>query len=295
MHSDWFIDLNVDNVKGTSTARGHRSRFIDILSDPSNSCIDRVPNAGEIINGHVVMHNGLLIEWPWRDTHDPERAKGYYGAFSEILRMNKGVHEPSEERMFATVLKKGISDGATMVELGSYWAFYSMWFYKAIKDAQIYCIEPVEEHLNMGISHCKLNDVQAKFTQGKADVLHQVIQENNIEYIDLLHADIQGGERELLKDISSLLMERKIKYLFVSTHGDECHYECIKHLEDHEYRIVASADCETETFCFDGIIVACHQDNLDVPFISLGNRRHTPLATHPLLSRDLGILKFYDE
>ena len=68
------------------------------------------------------MHNGLAVT-----------AQGYYGAFSDILTANRGVHEPAEERLFAAVLAQiDPSRAALMVELGSYWAYYSTWFSKAM-------------------------------------------------------------------------------------------------------------------------------------------------------------------
>jgi len=37
----------------------------------------------------------------------------------------------------------------------------------------------------------------------------------NIENIDILHSDIQGYELEMLEDISELLIQNKIKYLYL--------------------------------------------------------------------------------
>ena len=202
--------------------------------------------------------------------------------FSEILQLNKGVHEPAEERMFAEVLKY-IPDGGTIIELGSYWAFYSMWFYKEVANARVYCIEPNENSINLGIHNCKINHVNANFTKGaigngKSNInIKNFLKEKDIEFTDILHSDIQGSELIMLENVATLLDDRKIRYLFISTHSQELHYSCLELLQRHDYRIIANADVENETFCFDGIIVSCHKDNLDIPQTSLGNRRHTPL------------------
>ena len=106
----------------------------------------------------------------------------------------------------------------------------------------------------------------------------------NIDHIDILHSDIQGYEFEMLSDIiskSNLLKENKIKYLFISTHSDKIHYDCIDLLKNNDYRIIASSDFETETFCYDGIIVACHISNNKFDNYYLGNRKNTKLRKVP--------------
>ena len=148
---DSFNDDKINNKKGAS----YPERFIDILSDPNNLLIKRVKEAGKIIDDkHVVMHNGIKVS-----------KDGYYGEFSKCLTMNLGCHEPAEERMFQEVLSD-IPSNATMIELGSYWSFYTIWFNKKIKNAKNYCIEPHYPDMKIGIDNCKLNDVKADFTQG---------------------------------------------------------------------------------------------------------------------------------
>jgi len=105
------------------------------------------------------------------------------------------------------------------------------------------------------------------------------MKKKNINYVDILHSDIQGYEYEMLSDIVPLLKENKIKYLFISTHSDDIHYKCIDLLKNNNYRIIASADFDTETFCYDGIIVACHITNNNLGTYDLGCRKHTKLIT----------------
>jgi hypothetical protein len=267
-----FIDENINNKKGLE----FKDRFIDILSDPNNLFIKRCEKAGTAENGCVFLHNGIKVE-----------TYGYYGDFSEILLLNKGCHEPAEERMFELILKD-IPENGTMIELGSYWAFYTIWFNKVVKNAKNYCIEPELNGLNLGKRNCLLNDIDnVNFTQGfigKNQInLCDFIREKNIENIDILHSDIQGFELEMLEDITELLIQNKIKYLFVSTHSDYLHYKCINLLKQHNYRIIASADFETETFCYDGIIVACHITNQTFGNYNIGNRKFTKLRNIPYL------------
>jgi hypothetical protein len=264
-----LIDSNVNNKKGIM----FESRFIDIISDPNNLFIKRCENAGTVDNDCVILHNGIKVI-----------KDGYYGDFSNILTLNKGCHEPAEERMFDLILKD-IPENGLMIELGSYWAFYTIWFNKFIKNAKNYCIEPDLKNLELGKQNCLLNNVVADFTQGFIGNNHidlsNFVLDKNITNIDILHSDIQGFELEMLKDIKELLIQKKIKYLFISTHSDALHYNCIDFLKENNYRIIASADFETETFCFDGIIVACHIDNKKFGNYNLGNRKHTILRSVP--------------
>ena len=264
-----FIDMNINNVKGND----FNQRFIDIISDPNNIFIHRCKDAGTIENNCVILHNGIKVI-----------KDGYYGDFSQILILNKGCHEPSEERMFNLILTD-IRENAVMIELGSYWAFYTIWFNKQIQNAKNYCIEPDINNLNLGKTNCLLNGVDADFTHafiGKNNMnLCNFINEKNIENIDILHSDVQGYELEMLDDIVELLNQNKIKYLFISTHSNEIHYNCIHLLNRCNYRIIASSDFDDETFCFDGIIVACHISNTKFEKYDLGNRRFTKLRNVP--------------
>ena len=259
-----FINKKIDNKKGITFER----RFVDVLSDPSNLFISRCANAGTVIGNNVVLHNNILVS-----------KNGYYGQFSDILLLNKGVHEPAEERMFTEVLKY-IPAGGTMIELGSYWAFYSMWFYKKIADAKVYCIERYKENIRVGVDNFHLNGVKGNFTLGainKDIFITEFIKEKDIDIIDILHSDIEGHELKMLESITELLESKRIRYLFISTHSNKIHTSCLELLQHHGYRIIADADYDNETFCWDGLIVACPGNDLDIPYTSLGSRRHTPL------------------
>lgn len=268
---NYFINKEIENIKGED----FQKRFIDVMSDPNNLYIIRVKDAGKIEDDTVILHNGIKVS-----------RYGYYGDFSDILVINGGCHEPAEERMFNEVLKF-IPENGTMIELGSFWAFYTIWFNKTIKNAKNYCIEPGSTELEVGIKNCRLNNItNVDFTQGYISKNHmhlsQFVIEKNIDFIDILHSDIQSYELDMLEDIVDLLKNKKIRYLFISTHSNDLHTKCLTILNDYDYRIIAKADFETETFCWDGIIVACQKDNIEIPFTELGVRKHTMLRNHPL-------------
>jgi len=224
-------------------------RIREVLSDPNNRNIPRVIDAGKIINGCQIMHNGLKVV-----------VDGYCGEFiTRMLKMNKGVHEPQEERIFMEILRN-IPDGGIMIELGSYWAFYSMWFLKNISDSRCYMIEPDEEYMNVGKKNFQLNGFNGDFTLGKIggngisidDFLHK----KRIDFVNLLHSDIQGDELNMLLGAEKSMQKNKIGYIIIGTHSQKLHYDCLNFLEDKGYLIIASIDYDYETYCFDGILVA---------------------------------------
>lgn len=249
-------------------------RFRDVLSDPNNSRIPRDPHAGEIRDGAVVMHNGLLV-----------RLGGYYDRFSDILLMNRGVHEPQEEAVFAEVLTK-IPAGGTMLELGSYWAFYSLWFFARIPGARCYMVEPHPERIKAGMHNFKLNRSTGDFVQAgiggnNGITVDGFLKDKRIAALDILHSDIQGAELEMLRGAAESMRAGRIRYFFISTHSQDIHLSCLKLLEESGYEIIASADYEKQTFCYDGIIVAKHHSvNDGLGMMDIGDKSETRLVPY---------------
>jgi hypothetical protein len=264
---DFFYDNNLLNKKGDNFI----DRFRDIVSDPNNLFIERCKNSGKLENGLITLHNGVKIF-----------QSCYYDDFSNIFLLNDGVHEPSEERAFCEVLKH-MKNGSIMIELGSYWAFYSMWFLKEIKNSTVHCIEGDLNCMQAGINNFKLNELQGVFKQGFVSKdglnINDYCKNNNIIDLDILHADIQGFELEMLHQISPMLDNNKIKYLFISTHSDFLHYSCINFLKSKNYRIVCSCEYERETFQYDGFILACPIFIEEIKSFKIGNREKTKLIS----------------
>jgi hypothetical protein len=244
-------------------------RIKDVIDCTDNKLIERHPDAGKVKNGKQTMHNGIVIT-----------LGGYYGeAITQMLYRNKGVHEPQEEYAFGEVLKT-IRHNATMLELGAYWSFYSIWFNKMITNAKNFLVEPEKANMLYGINNFKLNNVNGKFTKafvGKEAGMNNnipiicvddFVADNKIEFIDVLHSDIQGFEYDMLLGASKTIKEKKIGYFFISTHGNKVHYECIDFLKLHDFIILCSCD-EFDTYSLDGLIVAKSKeyvgiDNLEI-------------------------------
>jgi len=175
------------------------------------------------------------------------------------LTANRGVHEPQEEVVFREVLKD-VPEGGTMIELGAYWAFYSMWFAKEVKDARCYMIEPDEANRRLGQRNFAANGLVGKFFDGDVRPggfrLDRFMARNEIDFATIVHADIQGAERCLLEDSSDLLESRRVGQFFISTHSQKLHCVCQRIFEEHGYLILASADFDDGTYCHDGVLVS---------------------------------------
>jgi hypothetical protein len=232
-------------------------RIKEVLDCPDTEKIETVENAGCINRGKQIMHNGIKIN-----------LGSYYGPeYSKLLCKTKGIHEPQEEFVFQEILKK-IPDGAIMIELGSFWSFYSMWFNLKVANAINIMIEPDSFNLGFGIRNFKLNKMKGEFlnafvgarsiSNGKQ--LEQVCVDDlmaarKIEHLNILHSDIQGYENEMLDGAQVALSQNKIDYFFISTHSNDVHNQCISKLKEHDYHIICEVD-KDRTYSEDGLIVA---------------------------------------
>ena len=254
--------------------RMFRERAALVLTSPDWAHIEKVADAGKVRGDTQVMHNGLLV------------LKGsYYGAASvPLLRKTQGVHEPQEERVFAAVLPL-MPVGAVMVELGSYWAFYSMWFAKAVPDARCFMVEPEPGNLEFGRANFELNGLRGEFhralvgaepsptTDGGAPTISvdSFCEERGIGRIHLLHADIQGFEMQMLRGAKQMLAGERIDFLFISTHGEALHAECRGHLAGMALTILADV-APRQSYSVDGLIVAARGVLSRPPSVSLSLR-----------------------
>ena len=87
--------------------------------------------------------------------------------------------------------------------------------------------------------------------------------DQDIKHLDILHADIQGFELDMLMGAKEMLSQKKIDYIFISTHSNELHEQCLEILGHNQYAILASANLD-ETYSYDGLIVA-KKESLQVP------------------------------
>lgn len=271
--SDWYFDqknkrnkiylLNQLAEKGemiqlmNEKSKAHwLPRIQKVSSGQDNQFIPRDKTAGKIIDGFLMMHNGVKIE-----------PLSYYNyGMLKMLIDNKGVHEPQEERIFQEVLAGLAADkNFTMLELGAYWSFYSMWFLKSFPKSRCIMVEPDRMNLFYGKANFKANNLNGDFvlagigkevdSENSITTVDTVCQQKGIEFLDILHSDIQGFEYDMLIGSKRMLSEKRVGYVFVSTHSNELHESCYKILkEEYNFSLVASANLD-ESCSWDGILV----------------------------------------
>ena len=144
------------NVSPKASSSDLLGRFREIVSDPINLLIERVPQAGFIEDNLVFLHNGNRVHYSGENA--------YYEGFSDILVINRGVHEPLEEFAFQECLKV-LPQRPSMLELGAYWAHYSMWLKKKRPDAAVTMVEPDAGNLRVGSANFDLNNYRGEFAQ----------------------------------------------------------------------------------------------------------------------------------
>lgn len=241
------------------------NRIRDVMSCPDNQMIPRVPQAGQMVGEYQIMHNGLRI-----------LPGSYYGeGIRLMLEKNHGVHEPQEERAFGEILKY-MPEEATMIELGAYWGFYSMWFYQMVRKPTCFLVEPDISNLRYGAKNFALNHMQGTFIQafigasmGKPQggiailTMDDLITQQKIDRVNILHADIQESELAMLQGARRALAAGQIDFIFLSTHTDELHRQCLAFLREHDYMTLAEVDI-SGSFAVDGLIVA-RRKNLPGP------------------------------
>jgi hypothetical protein len=233
-----------------------KKRIELVKQSEDNSKIIHVKEAGALRPDHQVMHNGLKIT-----------LGSYYDYGNTVLiRENKGVHEPQEEYVFQEVLKY-MPEGACMMELGSYWAFYSMWFASKVKQAKCIMVEPDPHKMNFGKLNFRLNHFEGTFQLGFIDShtdpkpgiptfnVDYLMKKHNISFVDILHSDIQGYEYKMLQGAAEAIRSHKIGYIFISTHSNLLHEQCMQHLLQNGFDILCSANLN-ETYSWDGLLVA---------------------------------------
>lgn len=247
--------------KNLGKASNFIERFREIVSDPLNLIIERVPNAGYVDeNKRVTLHNGIKASFIGKDS--------YYERFSEILIINRGVHEPLEEYCFQQLVNHlGKEDKLhTMLELGAYWGHYSLWFSKYLTKTSCTLVEPDKINYESGKRNFLENGFKANFIQDFVSkngfTVDNFLFDNNYNEseLTLLHSDIQGYEEEMLLMSKKSLSEKKIKYLMISTHGKSVHDRCVAIIKGHNYKVSVESEPKHHTTSSDGFIFAYRQD-----------------------------------
>ena len=245
------MEKSVETIVPKAPDDDFAGRFREIVSDPTNLLIDRHPMAGHLADGLVTLHNGISV---------PIAGTGaYYGDFSMILVYNRGVHEPLEEYIFQQLLKV-LREDPVMLELGAYWAHYSMWLKRVRPGATVYLVEPETENFEAGKANFQRNGLEGEFIQEFVGHGHFAVDaflaSRGIGHLDVLHADIQQYELQMLDGAVDTLSSHAVDYVFISTHSADLHTLVHDRLAGWGYRIEASSDFDHATTSFDGLVFA---------------------------------------
>jgi hypothetical protein len=245
-----------------------RGRIADVLACPDNADIPRVADAGRKVDGDIIMHNGLRVAYGTYGTYDTQETM-------RVLEVNRGVHEPQEEKIFQQVLSL-MPLGAVMLELGAFWGFYSLWFASVVKNGRCFLVEPVWSNLNAGRLNFALNGLRGIFINGFIGAHYRrqpfqppvlavdwLMREHSLDKIHLLHSDIQGFEKEMLDGARCAVLEERIDWIFISTHAEKLHHDCREWLVARGWALVADANLD-ESYSVDGLLVA-HRPGLCAP------------------------------
>jgi FkbM family methyltransferase len=242
---------------------------------------DAIPKVRE--SGELRVQDGLHVQV----MHEGTRvlAGAYHGEWmSEIIRRLRGHHEPQEEVVVHRILERlrGKQD-PMIVELGAFWAYYAIWAMRAVGGRGV-IVEPDPGNLEVGRTNLRLNGLTALCVQAavggphgstrqvlcesdeverdlRVVTLAGLMAEHGLEHLDLVLADVQGPEDDVLARATTQLVDRRIRFLVISTHhesisGDShTHERCLETLADAGAHIIAAHTVE-ESFSGDGLIAA---------------------------------------
>lgn len=277
----------------------------------TTSCRDadslpRVPDAGKVVtepSGRRVqtMHNGVRI------------VEGeYYGEWTtQIISDLRGVHEPQEEVVFHSVLDR-LPPNATMVEIGAYWSYYTLWFLSQSPSTRRgIAVEPDSQNLRVGQINATLNDLQIEYIQAfisendipkarfrgensgalRVDGLSitTIFKRANIQRADIILCDAQGGEIALLQGLGDLVRASRVGVVVLSTHSHHITGDPLTHQRALNLVVALGGKVRIEhdvqeSFSGDGLIVADFDNSLDgweSPKISRNRCSHS-LYRNPL-------------
>jgi hypothetical protein len=168
-----------------------------------------------------------------------------------------------------------------MIELGSNYAYYSLLFHKILlQNSKIpvnILVEADANVLERGFNHFNYNNCVGKFYNNiladmeiiesnkflkdlmdngvKIVTLSDIFSFEQIDYLDILHCDIDYSEYNMLQNSKEIFQNKSIKYIFLATHGAELHNKCKEFLLDCGYNIHFEHDDMDNPIGWDTLLV----------------------------------------
>ena len=191
------------------------------------------------------------------------------------------------ERHMLNMVKQDPNRLYTMIELGSNQAYYSLMFHSILKKLgatpRNILIEALEVNLNFGINHFNMNgfnfesrlysvgtlekvfEALKTVSDAAAERCHsfisnwrtqsEIFEEFKLDYLDVLQCDIDCSEGVLFETSEEIFKNKKINYIFLSTHG-HFHEISLKFLKECGYEILLNHDSSFPPVGFDTFIIA---------------------------------------
>lgn len=205
-----------------------------------------------------IIPNKSVLPILWGPLHGKKWIKG-----SHNLSILLGTYERNQTRFFQENAV-GIN---VFWDLGAHVGYYSLLFRTSNASGKIVAFEPLPSNGELFNEHMKMNSVSdynlyqfavsdkqggLSFNKGKnsvagklsmgGDIKVKVVQLSDwlsrglIEVPQLIKMDIEGEETKVLRDLKLMLTEFKPK-IFLSTHGDEVHRNCVQQLLELGYSL----------------------------------------------------------
>ncbi|AZN38494.1 FkbM family methyltransferase [Paenibacillus albus] len=257
-----------------SSSRSIPSLVDSIINTPDFDRIQFHELAGQIVGNKQYLFDGTATIYPWGpdDLH-------------ELMRLTRGACEPQEILPFLDIIQS-LPEESCMIELGAGWGFYSILMGTRRTRAKLILVEANPKNLEVGKQNMKLNGLESNSVfihaaitnkdnqtvsfsecgygssiqeQGEYRVstitMSQVLNEQQLTQVDILHMDIQGEEFNVLLSMKDLLRNRIIKHVFIGTHSNELHRQCEWLLADMGYTIVLTLNLD-QSASGDGVLIA---------------------------------------
>jgi hypothetical protein len=197
------------------------------------------------------------------------------------------VHEALQVRLLCYFIEreciKSKNKTISMIELGANDGEYTHIFRKVVSlfdkksfnictDVMLHHVESLEDrfkdenvkvfHGYTGVFDKKMHEnemVPVGYFSTKKITMRELFTENNLDYLNFLHIDIQGGEEELIAEIINEDLYDKIGYYFISTHGSDRHLRILRTLKNNGH-IVFDISEPAGGWCLgDGFILATNR------------------------------------
>lgn len=225
------------------------TRVAQVLADPNRAALPNWPGGGQLRERATgptvqVLHNDIEV-----------LAGCHFGKWgTELIAGLGGWYEPAKDVAFGALLDAlgaGSSETAarTMLDLGSSWGYYGLWFAQRFPGAAITCVEPDPRYAEVGRANFELNRVPALHVAGavaggegrwrafrpgsdeqvapghelgvievRRYDLAALAESSGTARFNLLVADIRGDETEFLTQCLPQLRARMVDALLISTH-----------------------------------------------------------------------------